>query len=450
MNDKTKQILLGSLLGDGGLHFNGINAYFREHHSLKQRDYLLWKAKHLKIFDIKSKEGKVFDKRTNKYYNYFLLWSKVHPILTKYYKLFYPKRKKRVTLEILKQIEPLGLAVWYMDDGYFRNNSKNIKLDTDGYRLLENKVILKWFKRKWNIKATICKDRGKYFLFFDTAQADKLLKIIKDFICKSMIYKLGHFSPRNLEQINNSYKERREREKNRYHRLMENSDYRKEIREKQKIAQRKRLKNPDYRKKYNKYQKNWARGRRQRLKREKAIFVDIDGTLIEEVPDINNVNDVKLLPTAGESIAKLNNNFLIIAITNKSSIEKGYCSEEELFRIFRRIRKELSNYRARIDKLYYCPHSEKTNCLCRKPETKLIFDSLKKFKRIDLNKSWLIGDKTRDIQLGTNLKNLGYKKFKTIGVTTGYGLKDKEYNVKPDFIAKNLIEATKIIKRSRQ
>ena len=449
MNDEIKQILLGSILGDGGLqlHFNGVNACFRETHSLKQQDYLLWKAKHLRTFNVKSRKEKVYDKRTNKYYSRIYIWSKVHPIFTKYYKLFYPEGKKKVTLEILKQIRPLGLAVWYMDDGYFRNNSKNIKLDTEGYTLSENKVISKWFKKRWNIETAVCKDRGRYFLFFDTTQANKLLKTIKGFICEPMIYKLGHLSPKNLGQIENAYKERRERETNRYHRFIKNLEYKKEIRKKQKIAQRRRLKNSKYKKKYNEYQKIYARNQRQRLKREKAIFVDIDGTLIEEVPDINNVNDVKLLPAVGESIAKLNDDFLIIAVTNKSSIEKGYCSEEELFRIFRRVKKELSKYKARIDKFYYCPHREEKNCSCRKPKTKLIFDALKVLKKIDLNKSWLIGDKTRDIQLGINLKNLGYKGFKTIGVATGYGLRDKEYRIKPDFVAKNLLEAVKIVKK---
>jgi len=182
------------------------------------------------------------------------------------------------------------------------------------------------------------------------------------------------------------------------------------------------------------------------MKRDKAIFLDIDGTLIEEVPDIKNVNDVKLLPFVGESLRMLNKDFLIIALTNKSSIEKGYCSEEELVKIFKKIKKELSAYKAKIDRIYHCPHREESNCQCRKPKPKLILDALNEFKKIDLNKSWLIGDKSRDVQLGVNLKNLGYRELKTIGLETGYGLKDKEFNVKPDFYVKNLSEAAKIIK----
>lgn len=182
------------------------------------------------------------------------------------------------------------------------------------------------------------------------------------------------------------------------------------------------------------------------LKKDKAIFVDIDGTLIEEVPDIKNTDDVKFLPFVGKSIQMLNKEFLVIAITNKSSIEKGYCSEEDLVKIFKKIKKELLTYDARIDRIYYCPHREESDCQCRKPKTQLVFDSLKEFKKIDLNKSWLIGDKTRDIQLGINLKNLGYKEFKTIGLETGYGLNDKEFNAKSDFYVKNFLEAAKIIK----
>jgi len=181
-------------------------------------------------------------------------------------------------------------------------------------------------------------------------------------------------------------------------------------------------------------------------KKDKAIFVDIDGTLIEEVSDIHDPKDVKLLPWVGKTIAKLNEEFLIIAITNKSSIEKGYCSEGDLAKIFRKIKKELVSYNARIDRIYYCPHREESDCQCRKPKTQLIFNSLKEFEKIDLNKSWLIGDKSRDIQLGVNLKNLGYRDFKTIGLETGHGINDREFNVKPDFYVKNFSEAAKIIK----
>lgn len=177
-----------------------------------------------------------------------------------------------------------------------------------------------------------------------------------------------------------------------------------------------------------------------------AIFVDIDGTLIEEVPDIRGPQDVKLLPWVGKSLAKLNKEFLIIAITNKSSVEKGYCSKENLLKIFKKLKEELITYGAKVDKIYFCPHREETNCKCRKPKAKFIFEALKKFKEIDLNESWLIGDRTRDIQLGINLKNLGYESFKTIGLLTGYRLKDNEFEVKPDFIAKNFLEVIKIIK----
>jgi len=444
LTNKTKQILLGSLLGDGSLQKQkkSINALFRERHALSQKSYILWKVKHLEFFDIKYKSGKRLDKRTNKYYFFIDIWSKTHPILTNYYKLFYPKGKKIITHKILDQIKLLGLAIWYMDDGYFRNESKNIKLGTEGYTFNENKIILKWFIEKWNINPTIHKDRKNYYLFFNTEQTNKLLKIIVPFIPRPMIYKLGHFHPKNLEQINNAYDKRRKRENKRYYNLMKDSKYRK----KRKENQKKWLNNSEHRKKYNEYHRNWYKRKKEKLNREKAVFTDIDGTLITEIPHINNPDDVKLLPTVGESIKSLNNEFLVIAITNKSSIEYGYSSKENLLEIFKRIRRELLKYNAKIDAFYYCPHSEKNNCPCRKPKIKMIFDTLKKFKKIDLNKSWIIGDKTRDIQLGINIKKR-YNDFKSIGILTGYGLKDKEFNAKPDYIVPNFLEAVKIIKR---
>ena len=182
--------------------------------------------------------------------------------------------------------------------------------------------------------------------------------------------------------------------------------------------------------------------------KDKAIFVDIDGTLIKEVPDIHALDDVELLPFAGEGISMLNEDFLVIGITNKSSIEKGYTSKEQVDEILEHIKKEFLSLNARIDKIYYCPHVQESNCKCRKPKTQLIFDSMKDFKTIDLNKSWCIGDRTRDIELGRSLKSLGFEGIKSIGLETGYGLSDRKFSVTPDFYAKDFLEAAKIIKGS--
>ena len=80
IDEDVKQVLLGSLLGDGSLEINkgGKNAFYREIHSSKQKDYLLWKNQFLKIFNTKLQEYSTFDNRTNNTYYIILLWSKTN------------------------------------------------------------------------------------------------------------------------------------------------------------------------------------------------------------------------------------------------------------------------------------------------------------------------------------------------------------------------------------
>ena len=103
---------------------------------------------------------------------------------------------------------------------------------------------------------------------------------------------------------------------------------------------------------------------------------------------------------------------------------------------------EMSKNGIELENVYFCPHKSKDNCECRKPKTGLIQKAMKDFDgMIDLNESFFIGDKTCDIKCGENAG------IKTILVKTGEGGKDQKFNVKPDFIAKNLkFAADKIFK----
>ena len=120
INSDTEQVLLGSVLGDGSLCLNtkysNSNAYFSEAHSLKQKDYLLWKDEYLKCFNTIIEYGSKTLKSNQKVYSQVRLRSKSNATLTKYYKDFYFKHIKLVTQKILNKLKPLGLAVWYMDD----------------------------------------------------------------------------------------------------------------------------------------------------------------------------------------------------------------------------------------------------------------------------------------------------------------------------------------------
>jgi len=245
ISEETRQVLLGSLLGDGSLRLEkkGINAYFREVHSTRQKDYLLWKKECLKCFDPKVKEGKIFDYRTGKTYSSILLWTKTNIILTKFYKSFYKCNKKYIKNNIADKIGPLALAVWYCDDGSFSYCNKGCKIATySSYK--ENKYLSDLIKIKFGIKCTLN----------------------ADYVPKSMNYKLGNAIRDNFKKIKEENINRRQRDNVRYRKNMENPVKRVWIRKQKLENLRKRLEDPEFRRKYNEYHKIKGRGYREKKK----------------------------------------------------------------------------------------------------------------------------------------------------------------------------------------
>jgi mannose-1-phosphate guanylyltransferase / phosphomannomutase len=178
-----------------------------------------------------------------------------------------------------------------------------------------------------------------------------------------------------------------------------------------------------------------------------AVFIDRDGTIIDRIDVLTESAQVVLLPGAAEGIAELNRRgFLAIGITNQPIIEKGLLTLDELDAIHVHLQKLLAAAGAHLDGIYSCPHKYRPlgdsipQCECRKPGIKLIQDAEKDFV-INMERSWFVGDRLRDVQTGVNAK------LKTILVPTGGLSNDDEFfpDVKPDFFADNLKEAAQFI-----
>ncbi len=191
--------------------------------------------------------------------------------------------------------------------------------------------------------------------------------------------------------------------------------------------------------------------RRINLKnKRKAVFLDRDGVINKEVDQLSRIKDFELYSFAAKAVKKINDSdYLTIIVTNQPMIAKGFMTKNDLSEIHKKLETELGLRRAKIDAIYYCPHHPekgfvgevpelKIKCSCRKPLPGLFLKARKDFN-IDFKKSYLVGDQERDILVG---RKIGCK---TILVRTGLG-KNYKNAVKPDFIAKNLLEAvTKII-----
>lgn len=171
--------------------------------------------------------------------------------------------------------------------------------------------------------------------------------------------------------------------------------------------------------------------------KSKAVFIDRDGTLIEEVNFLSRVEDLRFFPFTVEAVRLLKENgFLIIVVTNQSGIGREIFAESAMHEIHEKIQADLPD---KLDGFYFCPHLPTDNCRCRKPNLEMIEKACENFA-IDLENSWMIGDKKIDVETGFNAGT------KTALVLTGYGRKSiEEMERKPDVVAENLLEAVKEI-----
>ena len=174
--------------------------------------------------------------------------------------------------------------------------------------------------------------------------------------------------------------------------------------------------------------------------KSKAVFLDRDGTLIEEVNFLSRLEDLRFFPFTVEAVRLLKENgFLVIVITNQSGIGRKIFEEAAMHAIHEKIQADLDET---LDGFYFCPHLPTDGCACRKPNLEMIEKACEKFD-IDLKNSWMIGDKTIDVETGFNAGT------KTALVLTGYGRKSiDELERKPDVVAENLLEAAEFVIRN--
>lgn len=147
--------------------------------------------------------------------------------------------------------------------------------------------------------------------------------------------------------------------------------------------------------------------------KQKAIFLDRDGTINKYVGFLRNINDFELIDGVAEAIRKINESgYLAVVVTNQPVVARGEVSFEELEEIHSKMETLLGKEGAYLDAIYYCPHHPhkgyegerpelKIDCDCRKPKPGMLLKAAEDFN-IDLSKSWTVGDGENDIQAGIN------------------------------------------------
>ena len=184
--------------------------------------------------------------------------------------------------------------------------------------------------------------------------------------------------------------------------------------------------------------------------RRPAIFLDRDGTINEEVGYISRPEQLKLIPGAAEAIRLLRAaGYRIVVITNQPVIARGECSERELLKVHDYMERELSRQGAFLDGIYYCPHHPdkgfggeraelKFDCDCRKPNDGMIRQAVRELN-LDLDASWLIGDRTVDVQTAQNCG------IRSVLLRTGAGGNDLRHDAEADHIHNDLLAAAHFI-----
>lgn len=189
----------------------------------------------------------------------------------------------------------------------------------------------------------------------------------------------------------------------------------------------------------------------------KAVFLDRDGTVNEEVGYLTDLANLRLIPGAGRAIQKLNEaGFKVVLVTNQSGVARGYFPETFVHQAHSRLEEMLKTSGARFDAVYYCPHHPSAGnsrytrtCDCRKPMTGLIDKAIEELS-LDRSGSYMVGDKWSDVELARRA-GVG-----AILVMSGFapdapGNKRTDHLHDPDLFAHSLVEAVDwIIRRETE
>ncbi len=184
LTQEQRLIIIGSLLGDGYLRIvsGRKNAFLEINHSISEKDYVDWKYQKLKDL-VKSPPKQRKGKGERIAYRFF---TRQHPELTELYLKFYSKGKK--IIPDLK-LDPLMIAVWFMDDG--SKSYQTYYLNTQGFDYLSQKRLIQILNEQYEIDSSLNRDKRYCRIRIKQNSAERFRKLITDYVIPVMKYKLG-------------------------------------------------------------------------------------------------------------------------------------------------------------------------------------------------------------------------------------------------------------------
>ena len=172
----------------------------------------------------------------------------------------------------------------------------------------------------------------------------------------------------------------------------------------------------------------------------RAVFLDRDGTIMEDANYVGRLDQVVLIPNAKPALRRLREaGFKLFIVTNQSGVGRGYFPREAVEQIHEHLNEQFGEVGVSFDRYYVCPHHPEDNCDCRKPKPRFLREAAKEYG-LDLAHCFMIGDRPSDIQCGINAS------AKTVLVLTGVGKETlSKGEVQPSFVAHDIAEAAEWI-----
>jgi len=193
LTQRQDAIIIGTILGDGCLERNGQHVRLRLEHGISQKSYLLWKYNELKAVITGTVMSLHSYHKINKcFYDSFRTYTFSNQIFDTYWNTFYLSKKKIIPLHIQSILKnPLSLAVWFMDDGYKRNDCNALRLGTDSFTKNEQVLLQSVLRNNFGIETSLHK-KGKYWnIYIPQKESKKFIDVVKPYIIPEFTYKIA-------------------------------------------------------------------------------------------------------------------------------------------------------------------------------------------------------------------------------------------------------------------
>ncbi|HDH31586.1 MAG TPA: hypothetical protein ENH26_02315 [Candidatus Wolfebacteria bacterium] len=193
LNQKQRSIIIGMLLGDGHLETlnNGRTYRLKVEHSIKQKEYVKWLYEQFKDFTHQEPQARIKNLKGKEFLSYGFTTYSIG-LFRFYAQQFYVDKKKIMPKIIKKLLDPLSLAIWFMDDGSWKSNKhRTYIIHTLGYTKKELVLVKEVIEQKFGIIVGIHKQYNKWRLYVYSDSAKQFKNLIESYVIPSMKYKLG-------------------------------------------------------------------------------------------------------------------------------------------------------------------------------------------------------------------------------------------------------------------